>query len=258
MVFFASLTFNQATFETRLIEQIEQTVGPQVAGLTREIIATSTRLEPQGLAPLISVVLILWGASAVFKQLRGALNAMFDIEPIMQTVRQTLIGTVKSYLISLAAALTIGLIPVLLLFASALAAAMPKGILYETFGVKWLDEVVRVFSSPVMFFILAALIFKLMPQARIPWRAIVPGALLTALLFWIGGVFLGLYVQNSRRMSLYGAAGSAIALLIWAYYSTWILLYGAKFIHTYAGYRGYAIVPHKDAAFVETTFKVRE
>jgi membrane protein len=69
---------------------------------------------------------------------------------------------------------------------------------------------------------------------------------------------LSWYIQNSAMKTLYGAAGSAIALLIWAYYSAWILLYGAKFIQIYAAHRGYAIVPHADAGFVEIIFQARE
>ncbi len=257
-IFFASLTVNEAVVEARLLETIQNQVGPDVAALTEQILAARLPMRPSGLATFISAGLLLFAASNVFAQLRGAINAMWQIEVRVSTVKRTLLNTVKTYLVSLAAALLIGMAPILFLFASTIVASVPKDVLERVYRSGWLDLIVRVFSSPVAYFVFFALVFKLLPQARAPWRAIWTGALLAAVLYWFGGAVLSWYVQNNALKSLYGAAGSAIALLLWAYYSAWILLYGAKFIHVYAARRGYAIVPHADTGFVEIIFRARE
>ena len=257
-VFFASLTVNEAVVEARLLETIEQQVGSDVAALTQEILSTSLPVRPNKLVTLFSAGLLLFAASNVFSQLRGAINGMWQIEIRTTTVKRTLLATAKNYLISISAALIIGMAPILFLFSSTLVASVPSDVMANVYHTSWLEVVIRIFSSPIAYFVFFALVFKLLPQARVPWRAIWPGALLAALFYWLGGAMLSWYVQNSAMKTLYGAAGSAIALLIWAYYSAWILLYGAKFIQVYAAHRGYAIVPHVDAGFVEIIFQARE
>jgi membrane protein len=148
-------------------------------------------------------------------------------------------------------ALLIGLVPILFLFSSTLMALLPSDLVVRVSRTGWLPAVIRAFASPVIYFALFGALLKYLPQAKVSWRAVWPGALLTAVLFWIGSVVLGWYLQNSAIQSLYGAAGSAIALLLWAYYSAWILLFGAKFVQVYAEARGYAIVPHHGVGYVD-------
>lgn len=253
----AAFLNNEATFQARLLRTIANHVGQGAADLTSEILATSYVLRPNSLATLVSLGLLLFGASRVFLQLRSALNAMWDVDLAAPTLTRSLAGMVRNYLTSALIALGVGLAPVLLLFVSALAAALPEQ-LRQLWGAGWLNLLITVFSSPVIYFVLFAMIFKWLPQAAAPWRAVIPGAVATALLYWIGNAILAWYVQSTGIQSLYGAAGSAIALLIWTYYSAFIVMYGARFIRVFADLRRYAIVPHQDAAFVETVAKMRQ
>jgi len=261
-LFLASLTENPGVptmIEARLVQTIETQVGADAANLTREILAARARVTPSGTAALVSFGFLVYGASTVFVQLRGALNAMWGIERRVETVRQGVVTTVKSYLVSAIIALTIGLAPILLLFANAVAASLPnRQPFLSFFGVEWLEPWIAFFSSPAVYFGGLLLLFKGMPSASAPWRAVWPGALVTALLYWLGGGVLAFYIRNAATRSLYGAAGSSIALLLWVYYSAWMLLFGAKLIRVYADRHHFAIVPHQDAGFVETVFKVRE
>ena len=257
-VYFASLTLPRSMVEARILQTIQNQVGSEVADLTREILSASYSLEPSGFATLLSFGFLLFGASSVFMQLRGALNAMWGIDLRNSTVQETLLGTARSYILSILVALGTGLLPILLLFASTIVASVPNEVLFRIFGAEWLGLMVQVLSSPVVYFVVFALIFKFMAHAHVPWRAVWPGAMLTAFLYWIGSAILSLYVQNSAMRSFYGAAGSAIALLLWAYYSAWILLYGAKFVQVFSVWRNFPIVPNQDAAFVETVIKSGE
>ncbi|MCB9117181.1 MAG: YihY/virulence factor BrkB family protein [Caldilineaceae bacterium] len=254
----ASLTINAATFETRLLQTIEEQVGPEVAQLTEEILAARFTFQPSGTAALISVGLLLFGASGVFLQLRGALNAMWHIQARPASVPETLFGVAKGYLISVVAALLLGLVPIVLLFASAVVASLPARTVETVYRNESLTTVIQLLASPVAYFVLFALVLKYLPQADAPWRVIWPGALLSAIGYWIGSVVLGYYVQNTAIRSIYGAAGSALALLIWAYYSAYIFLYGAKFVYSVANAYGYPIVPDKETTFVHLRYDGEE
>lgn len=250
----ASLTINAATFETRLLQTIEEQVGPEVAQLTQEILAARFTFQPSGTATLISIGLLLFGASGVFRQLRGALNAMWHIEARPAGVPATIFGVAKGFFFSAIAALLLGLVPIVLLFASAVVASIPAQTVNSVYRIEWLTTLIQILASPLAYSILFALVLKFLPQANAPWRAIWPGALLSAIGYWIGSVVLGFYVQNTAIRSIYGAAGSALALLIWAYYSAYIFLYGAKFVHIFAKSYGYPIIPDKETTFVHLRY----
>lgn len=251
----ASFTVNKASVEARLLHTIETQVGESVADLTEEILAARLPFETNSLLTLFSVFLLIFAASRVFLQLRIALNAMLNIEPRPVNVRGTLLNTVKNTAISVLAALVVGLVPILLLFATTVAASLPREGLADWFGLEWLGTVIDLFSSPVAYFVLFGLVYRLLPQARVPWRSIWPGALLAASLYWIGGWFLGWYLRNPGYSSLYGAAGSVLVLLLWAYYTAWILLYGMRFIYVFAATRGYVIRSHRDTVFADIVLR---
>jgi membrane protein len=93
---------------------------------------------------------------------------------------------------------------------------------------------VNLLFSIAMSTLLFAFIFKVLPSLHIPWRAVIPGALLTAVLFVLGKFVIGFYLGRSNIASSYGAAASVITLMVWVYYSTQILLFGAEFVKAYA------------------------
>ena len=251
----ASLTVGEALIEARLLHTIETQVGEPVAELTEEILATQVPIEANNLITLASIGLILFAASRIFQQLRIALNAMLNIEPRRVGVRRTLLNLVRSVGVAIVATVTVGLAPIFLLFATTLAASLPFATIVEAAGLGWLNTLVAILSSPVAYFLFLMFVYRFMPQATVPWRAIWPGALFAAVLYWSGGWLLGLYLRNSAYNSLYGAAGSVIVVLLWAYYAAWILLYGMRFIYVYAAIRGYAIRPHRETVFADLVFR---
>lgn len=249
-MYLASLTLNTATFEARLLQSIESQAGPAVANLTKDILSTRLPVRPSGLAALISVGLLLFGASGVFNQLRNALNAMWHIAVRPADITQSILTTFRNQLVSILAALVLGLAPVVLLFASAVVASFPEDSLLQVYRVSWLGTVIRILASPIAFFLLFAAVLRFLPQATAPWRAIVPGALLSAVGYWLGSAILAHYVQNMALRTIYGAAGSALALLIWAYYSAFIFLYGARLVFSIAQSYGLVIEPDRQAYVV--------
>jgi membrane protein len=246
----AALTFNEAVFETRLLETIEDQVGPEAAALTGDILASRMDVTPDRGVTLISIGFLLFGASRVFRQLRVALNAMWHIDVRPASIRHTLLSFSRNLLFSIVLSFALGLAPIVLLFASTVVASVPTQTVLALYQFDWLTQVIAVLASPMVFFVLFAFVLRYLPQATAPWRAIAPGALLSALAYWIGSEILSFYIQNAAIRSIYGAAGSVLALLIWAYYSAYIFLYGARFVYSVAESYGLTIVPDDDAVVV--------
>ena len=118
-------------------------------------------------------------------------------------------------------------------------------------GSETLAQILNLALSLVMITLLFAMIFKFLPDAKIAWHDVWIGAFLTALLFTIGKFALGIYLGKSGVASSYGAAGSLIVLLLWVYYSSQILFFGAEFTQVYANRFGSHVAPADDAVPVQ-------
>jgi membrane protein len=128
-------------------------------------------------------------------------------------------------------------------FQGYLNASFPKGALV------W--QILNMLVSLGLITVLIAMIFKFLPDAKIEWRDTWLGAFITSLLFTIGKYLIGLYLGQASVGSTYGAAGSAVVLLIWIYYASLILFFGAKITQVMARSRGARIVPSAHAHAVE-------
>jgi len=206
-------------------------------------------LEDKGvLMTVVGVAILLVTASVVFAQLKDAMNTIWGI-----TVKpgRAVKGFLKSRLLALSMVPVIGfLLLVSLVISTAtgaatnwLGSALPvPGFIFQT-----LSFLVSLGVVTVLF----ALIFKILPDADIRWRDVWIGALITAVLFTIGKLLLGLYLGREGAASAYGAAGALILLLSWVYYSANILMLGAEFTQVYARRSGRRIEPKKNAVRME-------
>jgi membrane protein len=196
------------------------------------------------LATVVAVITLLFGASGVFGQLQDALNTVWGVEP---KEGRGVWGFIKDRFLSFVAVVGTGFLLLVSLVLSSALAAVGKWFS----GVLPLPEaVLQALNFLVSFVVITglfALIFKVLPDARVAWRDVWVGAALTALLFTIGKFAIGVYLGKSNVASAYGAAGSLVIVLVWVYYSAQILLYGAEFTQVYANRRGERIVPAPDA-----------
>ena len=241
------LVFGQEAAQSAIMAQIAHLVGEQSAAAIKDMIQRASQPSTGLLATLIAIVTLLVGASGVFGQLQDALNAVWGVEP---KEGRGIWGFIKDRFLSFVAVLGTGfLLLVSLVLSSALAA----------FG-KWFsgllplpEAVLETFNFLLSFVVvtgLFALIFKVLPDARIAWRDVWVGAALTSALFTIGKFAIGLYLGKSDVGSAYGAAGSLVIVLVWVYYSAQILLFGAEFTQVYANRLGERIVPTPDAEVI--------
>jgi membrane protein len=238
------LVFGQQAAQSAILSQIGELVGEQSAAAIKDMIQRADQPSAGLFATALAVGTLLLGASGVFGQLQDALNTVWGVEP---KEGRGLWGFIKDRFLSFVAVLGTGFLLLVSLILSSALAAFGKW-----FG-GWLPfpEAVMQLMNFVLSFVvitgLFALIFKVLPDARVAWRDVWIGAALTAVLFTIGKFALGLYLGKSNVASAYGAAGSLVLVLLWVYYSAQILLYGAEFTQVYANRVGERIVPAPDA-----------
>ncbi|MCL4858553.1 MAG: YihY/virulence factor BrkB family protein [Caldilineaceae bacterium] len=253
MLLFTSLATRllpSSDVEWQLVIGLEKQAGEPVTTFIREVAVNSYNVQVGGLTTGLSLLLSLYGASLVFMQLQASLNAMWDLLPRNANLTQSLVTSVKTRLVSTLAVLITSVLLVGSLFLSALWTALPEHYLAGQNPVlDRLMQVTRIWSAPLTYTALFILIFKTLPQATIRWRDVLVGALVTAMLFWLGAYVIRLYLVLGLETSIYGAAGSLVVFLLWIYYSAWIILFGAKFTQVYADTYGAPIVPHAAMTF---------
>jgi membrane protein len=179
---------------------------------------------------------LLIGATTVFAELQTDLDRIWRVDPPQ---RSGLWNFLHERLLSFGMVLTIGFLLIVSLVVSAVLAALSKyweGLLANGMGL--LMHAVDFLVSFGLLTLLFAMIYKILPRARIAWRDVWIGAAITSLLFGVGKLLIGLYIGTTGVASSYGAAGTVVVILLWVYYSAQIFLLGAEFTKIYAHRHG--------------------
>jgi membrane protein len=237
----------------KITEQMSYFLDKSAVEVVQNIAQKAAQPNKSLLATIIGILLALFGASGVFGQLQDALNTIWGVRAkpgagIWGFLRSrflsfTMVGGVCFLLL-----VSLTLESVLKGFSHYIQGVLPGGIVIAM-AVYWIFDLAVVI-------LLFAIIFKFLPDAKIQWRDVWIGAALTAIFFAIGKWALGLYLGSGSAASAYGAASSLITLLLWVYYSSQILLFGAEFTQVYACRAGRGITPDEHAVRVETKSKV--
>jgi len=228
----------------KMTEQMSYFLDKSALDVVANIAQTASHPNKGMLAIIIGILLALFGASGVFGQLQNALNTIWGVKA---KPGAGIVGFMRSRFLSFAMVAGVCfLLLVSLVFESLLKgfshyiqAIFPGGIVIAL-------VVYSIFDLAVVV-LLFALIFKYLPDVKIQWRDVWIGAVMTAIFFAIGKWALGLYLGSGAAASAYGATSSLITLLLWIYYSSQILLFGAEFTQVYAARAGRAFVPDKYA-----------
>ncbi len=228
MVATLALILQRSTVQDQLLREVADMMGSQSSEAVRGMIEQTQSPTSGALASIAAVVTLLWGASGVFGELRSALNGMWDVQ---SKAASGIWQMVKEQIFSFGVVLAVGFLLLVSLLVSAGLAALGK------FSEAMLPlpeaalSAINLGGSLAATIGLFALIFRYVPETRIPWRDIWIGGAVTAALFTAGKFAIGLYLGKAAVGSAYGAAGSLIVLLVWVYYSAMIFLFGAEFTH---------------------------
>jgi membrane protein len=242
------LIFGREAVQHEIQGQIEGLIGRGAGGQIGAMVQNAGQHSSTGvLSAILGGLALLFGASGAFTQLQSSLNKVWRVEPDPKA------GGVKTFagqrLLSLGMILAIAFLLIVSLAVSAGLSAF--GNYVSSFLPKALSgPVLQALTSLVSLAIIAALfaaMFKVLPDARIGWRDVWIGGALTSVLFTIGKFLIGLYLGHSGTASAYGAAGSFVLIVLWIYYSSMILLFGAEFTEVWSETYSGAAQPKKGA-----------
>jgi membrane protein len=224
----AGMIFGEDAVRGALFGQLADLMGEAGAAAVREMLAHASQPKTGTLATAISIVVLLVGASGVFGQLQAALDRIWRCHApakesgVWRWLRSNLLSMGMAFLITVS------------LILSAALAALGEWWTPVLGGWELAAHLLDLSLNLVLLTAVFAMIYKIMPRASIEWRDVWIGAAVTALLFTIGKVVIGLYLGKSHIGSSFGAFGSLVILMVWVYYSAQIFLYGAEFTWVYA------------------------
>jgi membrane protein len=244
VIVLSSFGFGQEAASGHLVSQIRGLIGIEGAKFVQSLITNAYKSDSNLPAAIFSVVMLLVGASAVFISLRDSLNTIWRIQ-------QKPMGIIRAFLrgrfLSFAMILGIGFLLLVSLILSAVLAAMSdylSKLLPILVGlITILDFIISFVGITAIF----AFMFKFLPAATLKWRDVWVGAAVTSLLFSIGKLLIGLYLGNGAIGSTFGAASSLVIIMLWTFYSSQIVLFGAEFTRLYAMRFGSNILPDANA-----------
>ncbi len=251
----ASLVFGAQAAQGEVVDEIGGTVGKPVAQALQQMLVEGHQTGWGAGATIIGIVVLLFGASGVFGALQDALNTVWKVTP---KPGRGILGIIQDRFLSLTMVLGTGFLLLVSLVLTATLAALSNTINQAFPGAAVLWQIVDQVVAFAVISLLFAMIFRLLPDARIAWSDVWIGAALTAALFTLGKFLLGWYLGQASTVSGFGAAGSLVVILLWVYYSSLILLLGAEFTRVYAQRYGSGIKPTPNAEPVSDEQRARE
>ncbi len=229
----------------QVVRQVEHAVGSQAGQVVATLIREGSRTGTGWFAKAIGIATLLVGATGVFAQLQYSLNRIWDVQV---DPNAGLWDWLRRRVLSLGMVLAIAFV---LLVSLAISAALSAAIHHlGAAGSAALWQIVDTAASLVVYFLLFAATFKVLPDVKIGWKDVLLGSLITAVLFAIGKYLIGLYIGRSGTESAYGAAGSFVVMLLWLYYSSLILFFGAELTEALIIHQGRRIEPDEHAVRV--------
>ncbi len=251
----AGLAFGRDATQGQILNQISGLIGPEGAKGVETLIENASKPSSGVIATAFGIIVLLVGSSGFFGQLQDGLNTIWEVKP---RPGRGLLGILKDRFLSFTMVLGVGFLLLVSLVISAglvvvgefLGGFMPGAVL--------VGHILNLILSLIVITLLFGMIFKILPDVKISWRDVWIGAAVTAFLFIVGKLLLGLYLAQANIASAYGAAGSLVVILVWVYYSAMILFFGAEVTQVYANRYGSRIVPDRNAVPVTEEARAQE
>jgi membrane protein len=232
VVALAGFIFGEKAARGELVEQLRDTIGQEAATVVEQLVAKSATGSGGVVATVVALVIVIYGASRVFTELQGALNTVWKV-PGREPERGAW-NWIKGRLLSFSLVAGTAFLLIVSLVVSAILSAVNETVTGWLPGMDALAQIANFLLTLVLLILLFAMIYQWLPETDLAWSDVWVGATVTALLFSIGKYLIGLYLGKAAVGSAYGAAGAFVVLLVWVYYSTQIVLFGAEITYVYA------------------------
>ncbi|CAN5203064.1 YihY/virulence factor BrkB family protein [soil metagenome] len=249
ILFLTSIFFGREAVEGSIYSQIESFVGSEAAIQIQDIIKNASLSSESHVAAIIGVITLLIGATTVFAEIQDSINMIWGLK-LKPTAGIWVL--VKTRLLSFGVIASLGFILLVSLGVTYIVDAISDRLLGNFPVAVPVFYVINTILTLIIVSCLFAVIFKVLPDAKIAWKDVMAGALATAILFMLGKFGITFYIGKSNIGSTYGTAGSLVVLLVWVYYSSFILYFGAEFTKAWAVRFGGEIDPNEYTAFAKT------
>jgi len=244
----AGIFFGKDAVEGKIYWQIQGLVGNAAALQIQDIISNIEQSQFTRSGVILGIVILFIGATGVFTEMQDSINYIWSIK---SKPKKSILKFLFDRLLSFSLIISFGFILMVSLGVHALV-----DLLHDRIKIYFDQSTVFIFQglNYLMLFViittLFAIIFKILPDARIRWKDCYVGATFTAVLFLIGKFAISFYLGSSNIGITFGAAASVVIILIWVYYTSIILYFGAEFTKVYTMNLGGGIVPDKTAVFI--------
>jgi len=245
----AGVFLGKEAIQGQVFSEINGLVGNQAAKQIEEMISNLEKSGQTTLSVIIGFVTLLVGATTVFGEMQDSINTIWKVKA---KPKRGWVKLIKDRLLSSSLIVSIGFLLIVSLMVNGMLLALSdnlKSLLPDVTVV--IFNIINAVISFIVITILFGVIFKVLPDVKISWKGVRAGAIFTALLFMLGRVVIGIYIEKTSTGSAYGAAGSLIVILLWVYYTAAILYFGAEFTQSYAQFTGARIEPADYAVHVE-------
>ncbi len=245
-----SIFYGKQAAQGQIYGQIKSVVGSDSAAAIQEIISKASLSPSFTFASVAGIIVLLFTATGVFAEIQSSINLLWNLK--IKTTKSGILKMLKIRLVSFSLIISLGFVALVSLLINYLVDALsaelqrflPKDTLYISY-------IINVAITLLAVSFLFAIIFKFLPDAELKWKDVRVGAVTTAILFMIGKFGISLYLNKGKPGTAFGAAGSMIVILLWVYYSSIILYFGAAFTKNYAQAIGRHIYPNDYAVFIE-------
>lgn len=251
IIWFSDLFYGRDIVEGSLYHQLEGFVGHETAIDMQETIRNATTNAGNSLATIIGLIALIIGATGVFGEIQDSINRIWRLKAKPRKGLYIL-KIIFNRLLSFSMILSLGFILLVsLVFNGGMDMLLDKLMSKNPQLTVALIYVLNFIMTFIITAFIFAAIFKVLPDARIKWKHVRIGACVTSILFIAGRFIISYYLGHNRMTSAYGTAGSLIVVLLWVYYSSMILYFGAAFTHAYVLHKGSRIYPNSYAVWIQ-------
>ncbi len=248
IIAFAGAFYGQEAVQGRLFGQLQQLVGSNAAAQIQEMIANTHIKNESSFGAITGGLVLLFGATGVFTEIQDSINYIWSIKA---KPKKGWLKLIINRAISFSLIVSLGFLMLVSLVINAVMDALNERLLRVfsegTFYLMYSLNILLIFAIISFFF---TVIYKVLPDATIAWKDAWRGAMFTSVLFLLGKFLIGYFIGSSKTSAAYGAAASLVILLLWVYYTSVILYFGAEFTKVYALQRGNGIKPHPNAVYI--------
>lgn len=251
VIWISGIFYDPSLVQGEVLTRMNQLLGPEAVKQIQEVIMNTKFDEGSGWAKALSIVTLILTATGIFTEIQDSINTIWGLKA---KPNKGFLKLIFNRLWSFSLLISVGFVLIVSLLVNALISELTSRVQYyfpyiPVFLFYIINQVI-IFS--VLSFLFAT-IFKVLPDAKIKWKDVLAGAIITSVFFMGGKYLIGFYLEENATITAYGSAGSVIVILLWVYFSAVILFFGAEFTQAYLKLKGRNIEPDKYAIWVNET-----